>query len=264
MLTNRPWGDVVGDGAASSRLRERNTAADRAQIRGYAQQYLSQIVHVLECVQLSPLSPSSAYFANSVSLRCVPPPMLLLFKTNDCLRHAERKLHSGADSFLITLKHCLRVLLASGGAATENAGAATAAVQSRSHQSSFTLAGKTIDRLRAIFHRLRLHVACVHLSPNAPLLFSTDILSQLLAADLPDAAGARGRLCRLGRPQLDWGQHIALEVTVARAAVVALMMIYSHQLSDDSGFPARAKKLHFAALTRTRLRMRGKKLAATH
>jgi hypothetical protein len=166
MLTNRPWGDVVGDGAASSRLRERNTAADRAQIRGYAQQYLSQIVHVLECVQLSPLSPSSAYFANSVSLRCVPPPMLLLFKTNDCLRHAERKLHSGADSFLITLKHCLRVLLASGGAAAENAGAATAAVQSRSHQSSFTLAGKTIDRLRAIFHRLRLHVACVIFLPT--------------------------------------------------------------------------------------------------
>ena len=51
---------------------------------------------------------------------------------------------------------------------------------------------------------------------------------------------------------------------MARAAVVALMMIYSHQLSDDSGFPARAKKLHFAALTRTRLRMRGEKLAATH
>ena len=69
MLTNRPWGDVVGAGAASSRLRERNTAADRAQIRGYAQQYLSQIVHVLECVQLSPLCPSSAYLPNSVSLQ---------------------------------------------------------------------------------------------------------------------------------------------------------------------------------------------------
>ena len=156
--------------------------------------------------------------------------MLLLFKTNDCLRHAERKLHSGADSFLITLKHCLRVLLASEGTAAENAEAAR---KSKSHHSSVTLAGKTVDRLRAIFHRLRLHVACVHLSPNVPLLFSTDILSQLLAADLPDAAGARGRLCRLGRPQLDWGQHVALEVAVARAAAVALMTIYSHQLSDD-------------------------------
>ena len=51
MLTNRPWGDVVGQGAASSRLRERDTAADRAQIRGYAQQYLTQIVDVLECVR---------------------------------------------------------------------------------------------------------------------------------------------------------------------------------------------------------------------
>jgi hypothetical protein len=55
MLTNRPWGDVVGRGAASSRLRERNTASDRAQIRGYAQQYLTQIVTVLEYVTPSPL-----------------------------------------------------------------------------------------------------------------------------------------------------------------------------------------------------------------
>lgn len=38
MLTNRPWGDVVG-ASSSARLKERNTAEDRAQIRGYAQQY---------------------------------------------------------------------------------------------------------------------------------------------------------------------------------------------------------------------------------
>jgi hypothetical protein len=164
MLTNRPWGDVVGAGAAGSRLRERNTAADRAQIRGYAQQYLSQIVHVLECVQFSLLCPSSANLLDPfVVPRCVPPPMLLLFKTNDCLRHAERKLHSGADSFLITLKHCLRVLLVPGGDAAETSctGAATAAAQSRRHQTSVTLVGKTVDRLRTMFYRLRLHVACV-------------------------------------------------------------------------------------------------------
>ena len=89
MLTNRPWGDVVGS-ASSSRLKERNTAADKEQIRGYAQQYLKQIVHVLERV---------------------PRPMLLLFKTNDCLRHAERQLDAGVDSFLITLRYCLQAML---------------------------------------------------------------------------------------------------------------------------------------------------------
>ena len=76
--------------SSSSRLRERNTVEDRAQIRGYAQQYLKQIVHVLSTV---------------------PPPMLLLFKTNDCLRHAERTLDAGVDSFLITLRHCLQAKL---------------------------------------------------------------------------------------------------------------------------------------------------------
>ena len=44
MLTNRPWGDVVGS-ASSDRLKERNTAEDRAQIRGYAQQYACTRTH---------------------------------------------------------------------------------------------------------------------------------------------------------------------------------------------------------------------------
>ena len=141
MLTNRPWGDVVG-GAGSARLRERNTAADRAQIAGYAQQYLKQIVHVLECV---------------------PPPMLLLFKTNDCLRHAERQLDAGVDSFLITLRFCLQALLAAGdredargpaaaaAAATESGGARNGREAPRAH------ALRT--RLRARLRRLRLRVA---------------------------------------------------------------------------------------------------------
>ena len=66
-----------------------NTAADKAQIQGYAQQYLKQIVRVLELV---------------------PPPMLLLFKTNDCLRHAERQLDAGVDSFVITLRYSLQAM----------------------------------------------------------------------------------------------------------------------------------------------------------
>ena len=42
----------------------------------------------------------------------VPPPMLLLLKTNDCLRHAERQLTFGAGvgSLLVTLRHSLQAL----------------------------------------------------------------------------------------------------------------------------------------------------------
>ena len=75
------------------RLADGGTVFDRA----YAQQYLVEIVHVLERV---------------------PRPMLLLFKTNDCLRHAERKLDAGVDSLLITLRYCLEAMLLHAGVAS--------------------------------------------------------------------------------------------------------------------------------------------------
>jgi len=90
MLTARPWADILGSGAEPERLRERGTAEDKAQIRGYAAQYAKGI---------------------AVVLQSVPRPMLLLFKTNDCLRHAERQLSSGVNSFLITLRFCIGSIL---------------------------------------------------------------------------------------------------------------------------------------------------------
>jgi hypothetical protein len=81
--------------------------------------------------------------------------MLLLFKTNDCLRHVERQLHAAADSLLITLKFCLRVLLAH-----KEAGAAAAVRLGGHNVASATLARRTLERLRAKMYRLRLHVAC--------------------------------------------------------------------------------------------------------
>jgi hypothetical protein len=33
--------------------------------------------------------------------------MLLLLKTNDCLRHADRQLGSPVNSFVVTLRHCV-------------------------------------------------------------------------------------------------------------------------------------------------------------
>ncbi len=80
--------------------------------------------------------------------------MLLLFKTNDCLRHVERQLHAAADSLLITLKFCLRVLL------HKEAGAAAAVRLGGHNVASTTLARRTLERLRAKMYRLRLRVSC--------------------------------------------------------------------------------------------------------
>ena len=94
MLTGRPWGEILSTDGGTERLVGRGTAEDKAQISNYAQQYLREIVLVLERV---------------------PAPMLLLFKCNDCLRHAERQLSAGRsagiDSFLMTLRFCLRAAL---------------------------------------------------------------------------------------------------------------------------------------------------------
>lgn len=63
------------------------------------------------------------------------------FKTNDCLRHAERQLNAGVDSFLIVLRHCLCAMLHADDAALVAAG------------------GRPMAGLRARLHRLRLRVA---------------------------------------------------------------------------------------------------------
>ena len=113
MLTGRPWGEILSTDGGTERLMGRGTAEDKAQISGYAQQYLREIVLVLERV---------------------PPPMLLLFKCNDCLRHAERQLSAGAstgvDSFLTTLRFCVHAALDYHALADE-ATSVTQAVRSR-------------------------------------------------------------------------------------------------------------------------------------
>lgn len=93
MLTGKPWADILNAEGGAGRLAEKGTVEDKAAIRGYAQQYAKGIAVVLERV---------------------PAPMLLLFKTNDCLRHAERKLlgaAAGVDSMLVTMRYCLQALL---------------------------------------------------------------------------------------------------------------------------------------------------------
>ena len=87
MLTARPWADITS--GEVERLRERGTAQDKESIRGYAKLYMRQI---------------------AIVLGRLPREMLLLLKTNDCLRHADRRLGAPINSFLITLRFCLQTL----------------------------------------------------------------------------------------------------------------------------------------------------------
>ena len=74
MLTSRPFDEIMERSKTSSTLSRissstsssSSTAADKALIKGYAQQYLKEIIQMLDIV---------------------PRQMLLLFKMNDCLRH---------------------------------------------------------------------------------------------------------------------------------------------------------------------------------
>jgi len=142
MLTARPWTDILraGDTGDARALHEKGTAADKQQIAGYAAQYARHIGLVLDQV---------------------PRPLLLLFKTNDCLRHAERQLGGGVNSFLITLRYCLRCLR------HEARAAAAAAASTSTSAASAGSAGRTaggvsrrwLGMARAWLAVLRLDVA---------------------------------------------------------------------------------------------------------
>ena len=146
MLTARPWTDILraGDTADARALHEKGTAADKKQIAGYAAQYAQHIGLVLDLV---------------------PPPLLLLFKTNDCLRHAERQLGAaGVGSFLITLRYCLRCLRhearATAAAASAASTATTAATSTGSAGSTAGVAARRwLGIARAWLAVLRLDVA---------------------------------------------------------------------------------------------------------
>jgi hypothetical protein len=88
--------------------------------------------------------------------------MLLLFKTNDCLRHVERQLQAGAGSFLITLKFCLRFLLALDRSSTT---AEETVFFTHNTHGTTALASSALHRLRAHFCRLRMRLACVTPAP---------------------------------------------------------------------------------------------------
>jgi aarF domain-containing kinase len=86
MLTARPYDEVIersttGSFGAAEAAPE--SKADRAVIRGYAQQYMKDII---------------------LLLGTLPPQMLLLLKMNDCLRHIDFALGSPTNTIVIAGK----------------------------------------------------------------------------------------------------------------------------------------------------------------
>lgn len=88
MLTMRPWDDIASNDF--EKLQARGTSSDNAMIRAYAFKYFKHIADVLTMVR---------------------PELLLLFKTNDCLRHIDRSLGTPFNSSILIAKTCNDVLL---------------------------------------------------------------------------------------------------------------------------------------------------------
>jgi aarF domain-containing kinase len=86
MLTSRPFDEIQKRSKTTtfSAVSDIDANSDKAMIRGYAQQYLNEIILMLDKV---------------------PRQMLLLFKLNDCIRHIDTALGSSANSLVISGKY---------------------------------------------------------------------------------------------------------------------------------------------------------------
>mmetsp|Transcript_29932 Transcript_29932/g.45809 ORF Transcript_29932/g.45809 Transcript_29932/m.45809 type:complete len:621 (+) Transcript_29932:100-1962(+) len=91
MLTSRPFDEVIEreKTKAFTSKESLDVISDAAMIRGYAQQYLKEIIQMLDKV---------------------PRQMLLLFKMNDCLRHIDHSLGSPANTLIIAGKYATETL----------------------------------------------------------------------------------------------------------------------------------------------------------
>lgn len=93
MLTSRPFDEVMERNKTKSFTSKKtvnmDSASDTAMIRGYAQQYLKDIIQMLDRV---------------------PRQMLLLFKMNDCLRHIDHSLGSPANTIVVAGKYAAQTV----------------------------------------------------------------------------------------------------------------------------------------------------------
>lgn len=78
MLTMKPWDDIVSDDI--DRLKSKNTKGEKEILKAYANRYFKDIVGLLGSI---------------------PSVFLLVLKTNDCLRHLDKKLGTPINTFAV-------------------------------------------------------------------------------------------------------------------------------------------------------------------
>ena len=99
ILTLKPWDDIVNENNDVDRLKAKGTAGEKEMLKAYAQKYFKDI---------------------SILLRKIPRKLLLVLKTNDCLRHLDKKLGAPINSTIIVAKVTSEELSKEGG--NSNAG----------------------------------------------------------------------------------------------------------------------------------------------
>ncbi|KAK4525302.1 hypothetical protein GAYE_SCF09G3210 [Galdieria yellowstonensis] len=89
LLTTRPWRDIVSSEVDLDRLKMPHTQEYRLRIQKYALSAVTDISHLLGHL---------------------PRPLLLLLKTNDCLRSIDRALGAPLNTFIITARYCAKAI----------------------------------------------------------------------------------------------------------------------------------------------------------
>ena len=77
MLTMKPWDDIIGEKLIKKSKSNISSKGDAVMLRGYAKRYFGHILKLLGTM---------------------PSDLLLVLKTNDCLRHLDRKLGTPVKS----------------------------------------------------------------------------------------------------------------------------------------------------------------------
>ncbi|WPT16693.1 Putative ABC1 protein [Picochlorum sp. SENEW3] len=89
MLTQRQWRDVTKWEKGSSRLGYERTEREKEEIQEYVGQHAQEIGSLLGKV---------------------PRELLLLLKTNDCLRAVDKELGAGYNTFVVTARECVKAI----------------------------------------------------------------------------------------------------------------------------------------------------------
>jgi len=89
MLTQRPWKEVSHKGRGTERLNLKYTEQEREQILEFTGRFATEIGELLARI---------------------PRELLLLLKTNDCLRAVDAELRAGVNNYVIVARECSRAL----------------------------------------------------------------------------------------------------------------------------------------------------------